>query len=63
LPEDTWRRQCQPKLHGNINFEDHLCVPYQPIQGFKQMAQDWEMSGDIFTIETAHDEVHVFWNR
>ncbi|MEZ4614385.1 MAG: antirestriction protein ArdA [Caldilineaceae bacterium] len=30
---------------------------------YARMAADWEMSGDIFTIETAHDEVHVFWNR
>ncbi|NSY32258.1 antirestriction protein ArdA [Pseudoalteromonas sp. JC28] len=27
---------------------------------YERMAQDWEMSGDIFTVETAHDEVHVF---
>jgi len=27
------------------------------------MARDAEMSGEFFTIETAHDEVHVFSNR
>ncbi|MEM7017160.1 MAG: antirestriction protein ArdA [Pseudomonadota bacterium] len=27
------------------------------------MGRDIEMSGDIFTIETAHDEVHIFWNH
>lgn len=27
------------------------------------MRPDMEMSGDIFTIETAHDEVHVFRNH
>lgn len=27
------------------------------------MARDAEMGGDLFTIETAHDEVHVFSNR
>ena len=27
------------------------------------MARDAEMSGDLFTIETAHGEVHVFSNR
>ena len=29
---------------------------------YDRMGRDMEMSGDIFTIETAHDEVHVFWN-
>lgn len=29
---------------------------------YERMGRDMEMSGDIFTIETAHDEVHVFWN-
>ena len=28
---------------------------------YECMARDMEMSGDIFAIETAHDEVHVFW--
>lgn len=27
---------------------------------YDKMGRDWEMSGDIFTIETAHDEVHIF---
>ena len=27
------------------------------------MARDAEMGGDLFTIETAHGEVHVFSNR
>lgn len=27
---------------------------------YEAMARDMEMNGDIFTIETAHDEVHVF---
>lgn len=30
---------------------------------YARMADDMEMSGDIFTIETAHDKVHVFWHR
>lgn len=30
---------------------------------YEKMGRDMEMSGDIFTIETAHDEVHVFWNH
>jgi len=27
---------------------------------WRAMARDAEMSGDLFTIETAHDEIHVF---
>lgn len=30
---------------------------------YDRMARDMEMSGDIYTIETAHDEVHVFWSH
>ena len=27
---------------------------------WQAMARDWEMSGDLFTVQTAHDEIHVF---
>lgn len=27
---------------------------------WQAMARDAEMSGDVFTVETAHDEIHVF---
>lgn len=27
------------------------------------MARDAQLGGEVFTIETAHDEVHVFWTR
>ena len=30
---------------------------------YESMARDAELSGDVFTIETARDEVHVFWAR
>lgn len=30
---------------------------------YERMGRDWERSGDIFTIETAYDEVHIFWNH
>lgn len=30
---------------------------------YERMAQDMEMSGDIYSIQTAHEEVHVFWSR
>lgn len=29
---------------------------------YERMGRDMELSGDVFTIETAHDEVHVFWS-
>lgn len=29
---------------------------------YEKMGRDMEMSGDIFTIETARDECHIFWN-
>lgn len=28
---------------------------------YESMGRDMEMSGDVFTIDTAHDETHVFW--
>jgi len=30
---------------------------------YERMGRDMEMSGDIYTFETAHDEVHVFWSH
>ena len=30
---------------------------------YERMGKDMEMSGDIYTIETAHDEIHIFWNH
>lgn len=30
---------------------------------YERMGRDMEMSGDIFTIETARDEVHIFWSH
>jgi antirestriction protein len=30
---------------------------------YERMGRDFELSGDIFTIETAHDEVHIFWSH
>lgn len=29
---------------------------------YEAMARDMEMSGDVFTIETGFEEVHIFWN-
>ena len=41
---------------STAHIPDHL----QSYIDYERMARDWELSGDIFTIETAHDEVHVF---
>jgi len=30
---------------------------------WEDMARDVRLNGDVFTVETAHDEVHVFWSR
>ncbi len=30
---------------------------------YEKMGRDMEMNGDIYTIETAYDEVHIFWNH
>ena len=35
----------------------------QPYVDYYRMGRDMDLSGDIFTIETARDEVHVFWSR
>ncbi len=45
--------------------EDTTAIPesLQYYIDYERMARDIEMSGDVYTIQTAHDEVHVFWNR
>ncbi len=30
---------------------------------YERMGRDMELSGDIYTIETAYEEVHVFWSH
>lgn len=30
---------------------------------YKKMGRDMELNGDIFTIETGFEEIHVFWNH
>lgn len=30
---------------------------------YDRMGRDMEMSGDVYTVETAHDEVHIFWSH
>ncbi len=30
---------------------------------WEAMARDARLNGEVFAVETAHDEVHVFWSR
>jgi len=30
---------------------------------YEKMGRDMDLNGDILTIQTAHDEVHIFWNH
>lgn len=30
---------------------------------WEAMARDAQLNGDVFTLETSHDQVHVFWGR
>ena len=40
-----------------IRSEDNDYIDYE------RMGRNMEISGDAFTIETAHDQVHVFWGH
>ena len=44
---------------GTIEIPDNLAYYID----HERMGQDMEMNGDFTTIETAHDEVHIFWNH
>jgi antirestriction protein len=46
----SFAQECGPKIPDSLA----LYVDY------KSMGRDWEMSGDIFTVETAFDEIHIF---
>ncbi len=30
---------------------------------YERMGRDMELNGDVYTIETAFDEIHIFWNH
>ena len=42
---------------GTTEIPDHLAFYID----YERMGRDMEMSGDIFTVETGYQEVHVFW--
>lgn len=46
----------QEKTEETTVIPEHLAAYID----YASMARDLELSGDVFTIETAHDEIHVF---
>lgn len=68
---DDAREALEDRYHGVYSdladyvqgiTEESLTVP-EPLRFYidwQAMARDAEMSGDVFTIQTAHDEIHVF---
>ena len=44
---------------GTTEIPEHL----QYYIDYERMGRDMELSGDIYTIETSHDEVHIFWSH
>ncbi len=38
---------------------DHL----QYYINYERIGRDMELNGDVFTIETGYEEVHIFWNH
>jgi len=34
-----------------------------PYIDYERMGRDMELNGDLYTITTAHDKVHIFWNH
>jgi len=49
----------QELTEGTSEIPSHL----ENYIDYERMGRDMELGGDIYTIETAHDEVHVFWNH
>ena len=49
----------QELTEDTSEIPDHLAFYID----YKKMGRDMELSGDIYTIETAYDEVHVFGNH
>lgn len=45
--------------------EETVAIP-EPLRlyiDYEAMARDAELSGEVFTLRTSHDEIHVFWAR
>lgn len=59
-----WLSQKRGRLRGRLTegtseIPEHLARYID----YSAMAHDMEISGDIFTIETGFEEVHIFWNH
>ena len=59
-------------IHDYEGFEGYSLGEYGGIEttheiacfiDYERMGRDMEMSGDIYTIETGFEEVHVFWSH
>ena len=49
----------------DLNLDCGPAIPkrYEYYIDWEAMGRDMELSGDVFTIETGFEEVHVFWSR
>jgi len=56
---DVYIRPAEQERHGLVLVPEAL----RYYVDWDAMARDAEMGGDLFTIETAHGEVHVFSSR
>ena len=60
------------KLPGNMGDGDFILrylfvcgvelSRWAGIRNYERMGRDMELNGDIFTIKTGYQEVHIFWN-
>ena len=56
LPDaDEWA------IHDYEGFEGASLSEYASFETV--MGRDMELNGDIFTVETGFDQVHIFWSR
>jgi len=49
----------QELTEANTDIPPHLIIYID----YERMARDMEIGGDVFTIETGYQKVHIFWNR
>lgn len=49
----------QELTEETTQIPEHLCYYID----YESMARDMELNGDIYTVQTAHNEIHVFWSR
>jgi hypothetical protein len=61
----SWRVRQSGRLLPGALTEETTVIPdaLRLYIDYEAMARDARLSGEVFTVETAHDEVHVFWTR